>query len=55
LFSHGSGGNEPDDTAGMQITEAADILAPFFIKHGYAFLYPFQKPSLLKVPILSLP
>jgi dienelactone hydrolase len=43
LFSHGSGGNEADLTAGMQITEAADILAPFFIKHGYAFLYPFRR------------
>lgn len=34
LFSHGSGGIEPDVTAGMQITESADILAPFFIRHG---------------------
>ena len=43
LFSHGSGGNESNITAGMQITESADILAPFFIKHGYAFLYPFRR------------
>jgi carboxymethylenebutenolidase len=43
LFSHGSGGSAADLTAGMQITEAADILAPFFIKHGYAFLYPFRR------------
>ena len=27
----------------MQITESADILAPFFLKHGYAFLYPFRR------------
>jgi dienelactone hydrolase len=27
----------------MQITEAADVLAPFFLKHGYAFLYPFRR------------
>jgi carboxymethylenebutenolidase len=43
LFSHGSGGATADVTAKMQITEAADILAPFFLKHGYAFLYPFRR------------
>jgi cephalosporin-C deacetylase-like acetyl esterase len=26
----------------MPITQAANVLAPFFIKHGYAFLYPFR-------------
>jgi len=41
LFNDGSGGNEADITAGMQITESAAILAPFFIKHGYAFLFRF--------------
>ena len=43
LFNHGSGGTTADLTAGMQITEAADILAPFFLKHGYAFFYPFRR------------
>ena len=43
LFNHGSGGATADVTAGMQITEAADILGPFFLKHGYAFLYPFRR------------
>ena len=43
LFNHGSGGDEADLTAGMQITESAKILAPFFMKHGYAFLYPFRR------------
>lgn|SRR6185312_5599384 len=43
LFNHGSGGNEAAITAGMQITESAEILAPFFIHHGYAFLYPFRR------------
>jgi carboxymethylenebutenolidase len=43
LFNHGSGGDTADVTAGMQITEAAAILAPFFLKHGYAFLYPFRR------------
>ncbi len=43
LFNHGSGGASADITAGMQITEAAGILAPFFLKHGYAFLYVFRR------------
>jgi dienelactone hydrolase len=43
LFNHGSGGADPDHTAGMPITQSANILAPFFIKHGYAFLYPFRR------------
>lgn len=43
LFNHGSGGATADVTAKMQITEAAEILAPFFLKHGYAFLYPFRR------------
>lgn len=43
LFNHGSGGATADITAGMQITEAASILAPFFLKHGYAFLYVFRR------------
>jgi predicted dienelactone hydrolase len=56
LFSHGSGGKEADITAGMQITESADILAPFFIKHGYAFLYPFRRghgPSADQAPFMQ--
>lgn len=43
LFNHGSGGEHPNLTAGMQIEEAAEILAPFFIKHRYAFFYPFRR------------
>ena len=43
LFCHGSGGNTPDTTAGMPIVEAANRLAPVFVKHGYAFLYPFRR------------
>ncbi|HVO80962.1 MAG TPA: dienelactone hydrolase family protein [Terriglobales bacterium] len=56
LFNHGSGGNEADLTAGMQITESADILAPFFIKHGYAFFYPFRRghgPSADQAPLMQ--
>jgi carboxymethylenebutenolidase len=56
LFNHGSGGNEADVTAGMQITESADILAPFFIMHGYAFLYPFRRghgPSADQAPFMQ--
>jgi carboxymethylenebutenolidase len=43
LFNHGSGGTDADHTAGMAITQAARVLAPFFVKHGYAFLYPFRR------------
>jgi len=56
LFNHGSGGLDPDHTAGMQITEAAEILAPFFIKHGYAFFYPFRRgygPSADQAPFMQ--
>jgi predicted dienelactone hydrolase len=56
LFSHGSGGNQAELTAGMQITESADILAPFFIKHGYVFLYPFRRghgPSADQAPFMQ--
>src|SRR5215467_1346730 len=56
FFSHGSGGNAADITAGMQITESASILAPFFIKHGYALLYPFRRgygPSADQAPFMQ--
>jgi dienelactone hydrolase len=43
LFNHGSGGDEANLTAGMQITESAEILAPFFIKHDQA---PFMQDVL---------
>jgi carboxymethylenebutenolidase len=43
LFNHGSGGADATQTAGMRITEAAERLAPVFLKHGYAFLYPFRR------------
>jgi carboxymethylenebutenolidase len=56
LFNHGSGGADPDHTAGMPITQSANILAPFFIKHGYAFLYPFRRghgPSASQAPFMQ--
>lgn len=43
LFNHGSGGADAATTAGMPITEAAERLAPLFLKHGYAFLYLFRR------------
>ena len=36
LFNHGSGGADADHTAGLVMTEAAEKLAPLFLKHGYA-------------------
>jgi carboxymethylenebutenolidase len=43
LFVHGSGGTDASHTSGFVITEAAERLAPTFIKHGYAFLYLFRR------------
>ena len=43
LFNHGSGGPDAAHTAGMEITEAAERLAPVFLEHGYAFLYLFRR------------
>jgi carboxymethylenebutenolidase len=43
LFCHGSGGADADHTAGLSITEAAEKLAPLFLKNGYAFLYLFRR------------
>ena len=43
LFNHGSGGADADHTASFPITEAAEKLAPLFLKHGYAFLYLFRR------------
>jgi dienelactone hydrolase len=43
LFCHGSGGADAAHTAGLPITEAAEKLAPLFVKHGYAFLYLFRR------------
>jgi dienelactone hydrolase len=56
LFNHGSGGATADQTAWMPITQAANILAPFFVKHGYAFLYPFRRghgPSANQAPFMQ--
>jgi len=56
LFNHGSGGANADLTAGIPITQSANILAPFFLKHGYAFLYPFRRghgPSASQAPFIQ--
>jgi len=43
LFCHGSGAADAGHTADLPITEAAERLAPVFLKHGYAFLYLFRR------------
>lgn len=43
LFNHASGDQDAQHTAGILITEAAEMLAPVFVKHGYAFLFPFRR------------
>jgi len=49
LFNHGSGGADADHTAGLPMTEAAEKVAPLFLKHGYAFLYLFRRGQGLSV------
>lgn len=39
VFNHGSGGADPQHTAGQTMAEAAANLAPVFLRHGYAFFY----------------
>ena len=56
LFSHGSGGANANETAGMPITEAAARLAPLFTARGYAFFHPFRRgqgPSSDAAPFLQ--
>jgi dienelactone hydrolase len=43
LFIHGSGSTDAAHTGELAITDAAAILAPVFVKHGYAFLYLFRR------------
>lgn len=43
LFCHGSGGPDATHTAGLPMTEAAEKLAPVFLKHGYAFMYLYRR------------
>jgi carboxymethylenebutenolidase len=43
LFNHGSGDGDAAHTAGMPIADAAERLAPIFVRHGYVFLYPFRR------------
>jgi dienelactone hydrolase len=43
IFNHGSGGADAMQTGGMTIEEAAQTLAPVFVKHGYAFFYPCRR------------
>lgn len=43
LFVHGSGSSNAAHTGEFAITDAAAMLAPVFLKHGYAFLYLFRR------------
>lgn len=43
LFVHGSGSTDGAHTGDLAITDAAERLAPAFVKHGYAFLYLFRR------------
>jgi carboxymethylenebutenolidase len=39
MFNHGSGSKDGAHTGEFEITEAARMLAPVFVRHGYAFFY----------------
>ena len=43
LFVHGSGSTDGAHTGELAITDAAERIAPAFVKHGYAFLYLFRR------------
>lgn len=43
LFVHGSGSTDAAHTGELAITDAAAMLVPVFVKHGYAFLYLFRR------------
>ena len=43
LFNHGRGNGPQQHTHKLTITEAAQILGPVFVKHGYVFLYLFRR------------
>jgi carboxymethylenebutenolidase len=42
-FNHGRGNTPQEHTSDLTITEAAQILGPVFVKHGYVFLYLFRR------------
>jgi dienelactone hydrolase len=39
LFNHGSGAEDSQHTAGQTMADAAAVLAPVFLRHGYVFFY----------------
>lgn len=43
LFNHGRSNGPQQHTHKLTITEAAQILGPVFVKHGYVFLYLFRR------------
>ena len=43
VFNHGRSDDPQQHTNKLTITEAAQILGPVFVKHGYVFLYLFRR------------
>jgi carboxymethylenebutenolidase len=43
VFNHGRSNDPQQHTQKLTITEAAQILGPVFVKHGYVFLYLFRR------------
>lgn len=43
LFNHGRSDGPQQHSRKITITDAANVLGPIFVKHGYAFLYLFRR------------
>src|SRR5215470_7071704 len=43
FFNHGRSNGPQQHTRKLTITEAAQVLGPVFVKHGYVFLYLFRR------------
>lgn len=43
MFNHGRSDGPQQHTRKITITDAAKVLGPVFVKHGYAFLYLFRR------------
>jgi carboxymethylenebutenolidase len=43
VFNHGRSNGPQQHTHNLTITDAAQILGPVFVKHGYVFLYVFRR------------
>lgn len=43
VFNHGRSNTTQQHTRKLTITEAAQVIGPVYVKHGYVFLFPFRR------------